>query len=593
MSAADSAHAGWATEAFLRLPGLTVLSVDAHGLVRAVGGETARSLGLEGLLDQPLSAAPRHLRGPFTDVFTRTRVEGEAQRMVAASGLRIVGRSLPDGGAVLTATDVSTQLDNEALYAAERARYRAGPIVTYRCLAQAPWTIADISANVSAWGIQRETLIGKPFPVWVDPRDLSTTEAEAERQVLSGAQHFLLQYRIHTSDGGTRWIRDWNVVTRAPDGTPAWLDGYLVDITEVIESRALLQQALDSAQAGTFVWDFARQVMTWDARCRALYRLKEGTEPSYEAWMEAVHPDDLPALVADLPRVLAGLSDEAQYRVRAPDGWRVVHTWLAATRGGDDQPDRLIGTVRDVTEEVQARRGLERAVMALEQRNQDLQEFAYAASHDLQEPLRMVSTFVQLLSRRYQGRLDADADRYIGYAVDGAARMQGLIQELLGFARLGQDLPSKTPTALNLVVQLALNDLRASLDERDAKVTWDPLPMVPVDAPLMRRLFVNLIGNALKFRGERPPEVHISAREVDLGYEIDVVDNGIGFESEQAERIFAIFKRLHRADRYPGTGMGLAICRRIAERHSGTIRAEGRPGQGATFTVFLPMEVRT
>lgn len=591
MGEAESSRRLWAYDAFCRLPGLTCLAVDAQGVVRALGGETVRILGLEGMLDQPLSEAPRHLRGPLTDVFTRTRAEGDAARKVAASGIQIVGRSLPEG-AVLTATDVSEHLNNEALYAAERARFRAGPIVTYRCLAHAPWNIIEVSANVSNWGTRREALIGKPFPAWVDPRDVQATEAEAERQVMAGEQYFLLQYRINT-ETGTRWIRDWNVVTRAPDGSAAWLDGYLVDITELVESRALLQQALDSAEAGTFVWDFKRHTMYWDARCRVLYSLRDGVEPSYQAWVESVHPDDLAALEANLPRSLDGASDQSQYRVRGPNGWRVVHTWLTVTRDGENQPDRMIGTVRDVTDEVQARSGLERAVLALEQRNQDLQEFTYAASHDLQEPLRMVSTFVQLLSRRYIGRLDADADRYIGYAVDGAARMQGLIQELLEFARLGREQPSKARTSLATVVQMAIGDLRASLNERGASVTWDALPVLAIDTPLMRRLFVNLIGNALKFRGEQPPAVHVSAREVDNGYEIDVVDNGIGFESEHGERIFAIFKRLHRADRYPGTGMGLAICRRIVERHDGTIRAEGRPGQGATFTVFLPTEVRT
>lgn len=582
----------WAAEAFARLPGMSCLVVDAEGVVRALGGETLRALGLERLLDQPLSAAPARLRGALLDVLGQARGEGHGERVVAAAAVRILGRSVPEG-CLLTATDISELLGVQAVAAADRARFGAGPVVTYRCLARPPWTIADISANVAQWGVRREALLGQPFPAWVHPHDVEAAEAEAARQVDAGENHFLLQYRIHTHDGGVMWIRDWNVVTRGPDGQPAWLDGYLFDVTELNESRLHLQQALDSAQAGTFVWDFQHQTMRWDARCQSLYSLAEEVPPSYAAWAEAVHPEDLPGLEDNLPRVLTGESDESEYRVRGPQGWRIVRTWLSVMRDLQGQPLRLIGTVRDVTDEVEARQRLERAVSALEQRNQDLQEFAYVASHDLQEPLRMVSTFVQLLSRRYLGRLDADADRYIGYAVDGASRMQALIRELLDFARLGQDRSARVPTPLASVVQEALGDLRASLDDHGAVVTWGPLPTLRVEPGQLRRLFVNLVGNALKFRGAEPPRVRISARAVPGGHEIDVVDNGIGFESEHAERIFAIFKRLHRHDRYPGTGMGLAICRRIAERHDGTIRAEGRPGQGATFTVFLPAEVRT
>ncbi len=220
--------------------------------------------------------------------------------------------------------------------------------------------------------------------------------------------------------------------------------------------------------------------------------------------------------------------------------------------------------------------------------NHDLEQFAYVASHDLQEPLRMVSSYTQLLAKRYKGQLDADADEFIAYAVEGAARMQTLINDLLAYSRVGlRGKPfERTPTAD--VLEQALAGLQIALQEQAALVTHDNLPVVAGDASQLVQLFQNLIGNAIKFRGEAPPRVHVSARDAGREWVFAVRDNGIGFDPQFAERIFVIFQRLHTRAEYPGTGIGLAICKKIVERHGGRIWVESRTGEGATFYFTLP-----
>jgi PAS domain S-box-containing protein len=251
--------------------------------------------------------------------------------------------------------------------------------------------------------------------------------------------------------------------------------------------------------------------------------------------------------------------------------------------------------VRDITDRKRAEQQLKQTAAALAQQtadlarsNAELQQFAYVASHDLQEPLRMVASYTQLLARRYRGRLDADADEFIAFAVDGAPRRQRLINDLLAYSRVGTQGRPLEPVACDRVLDQVLADLGAAIAESGAVITRDPLPLVRADPLQLGQLFQNLLSNAIKFRGSAPPRIHVGAAREGDRWRLWVQDSGIGIAPEYAERIFAIFQRLHTQQEYPGTGIGLAICKKIVERHGGRIWVESAPGQGATFYFTLP-----
>jgi PAS domain S-box-containing protein len=269
-------------------------------------------------------------------------------------------------------------------------------------------------------------------------------------------------------------------------------------------------------------------------------------------------------------------------------------------RGAHDELDRR---VRERTAELEERNAqlqqeiherrraeklLAEQARELARSNADLEQFASVASHDLQEPLRMVASYTQLLGKRYRNRLDGDADEFMGFIVDGALRMQRLINDLLTFSRVGSRGKGFQPVDLATSVAQVRINLRAAIDESGARISTGTLPVVNADATQMEQLLQNLIGNAIKFRKGPAPRVHIDARREDAAWRIEVQDDGIGIDARYAERIFVIFQRLHTAAEYPGTGIGLAICKKIVERHGGQIGVQSTPGEGTSFSFTLP-----
>jgi light-regulated signal transduction histidine kinase (bacteriophytochrome) len=234
---------------------------------------------------------------------------------------------------------------------------------------------------------------------------------------------------------------------------------------------------------------------------------------------------------------------------------------------------------------------LREAQQDLERSNQELEQFAYVASHDLQEPLRKVASFTQLLQQRYGGRLDDRADQYIGFAVDGATRMQTLINDLLAFSRVGRFEQPHGDVDCNELVERARADLATAIEESGATIEAEPLPTVRGDASLLRLVFGNLIGNGIKFRGDAAPVIRLSAERDDGFWRLRCADNGIGIDPVYADRIFVIFQRLHSRSSYEGTGIGLAMCRKIVEYHGGRMWLDTDGREGAAFCFTLPSHV--
>jgi PAS domain S-box-containing protein len=306
-----------------------------------------------------------------------------------------------------------------------------------------------------------------------------------------------------------------------------------------------------------------------------------------------VHPDDAEELqqnIVDLITRGENRAVSAEYRVKHKE---LDYRWVSDNRSvvcdDENMPVAIVGSLRDITERKNAEAKLKQTMAELTRSNTELEQFAYVASHDLQEPLRMVASYTQLLGRRYKGKLDADADEFIGYAVDGATRMQSLINDLLAYSRVGTRGKPFEPTNCEDVFNNAITNLRVAIEEHAAVVTHERLPTVLADMTQMVQLFQNLIGNAIKFHSDRRPEVHVEARRNDAEWLFSVRDNGIGIAPEHYERIFVIFQRLHGREEYPGTGIGLAVCKRIVERHKGRIWVESEVGKGSTFYFTIPV----
>jgi PAS domain S-box-containing protein len=358
----------------------------------------------------------------------------------------------------------------------------------------------------------------------------------------------------------------------------------------VKELNAKLDLALSNASIGVWEWDISTNAINWDERMENIFGIKPGTfEGNYDAFESFLVDED----IAHVRKGISSALDfdapfETVYRIKLKNGdIKHINAKALVNRDHEGKPFRMTGVCFDITE---MKKGAEQNLFKLNEEllrsNKELEQFAYVASHDLQEPLRMISSFTQLLSQRYKDKLDHDADEFIQFAVEGANRMQRLINDLLEYSRVETKGKSLSETDMQNVLGHAINNLKLIINEKAALITNDELPVVLADAGQIIQLLQNLLGNSLKFC-EISPKIHISAVEEKEYFQFSVKDNGIGIEPQYFDRIFSIFQRLHQKEEYEGTGIGLAICRRIVERHGGKIWVESIPGIGTTFKFTL------
>jgi PAS domain S-box-containing protein len=359
------------------------------------------------------------------------------------------------------------------------------------------------------------------------------------------------------------------------------------------KSEERLRLALEAADLGTWSLDLTTDSAVRSLRHDEIWGYSE-LQPQwgYEIAMQQVLQEDRSIVEEAHARAeeTGTLSFEA--RVRWPDG--SIH-WIAphgrVSYDSEGRPVRITGVVGEITGRKRAEQEREQLIAELERSNRELEQFAYISSHDLQEPLRMVTSYMQLLEKRYSGRLDEKSDKYINYAVEGAQRMQKLIEGLLAYSRIGTRGADFKPVVMNNVVDSAAANLKLSMLESDAVLTKEDLPLVYGDEPQLIQLLQNLLGNSIKFRkSDVAPKIHIAAQRKGHEWVFSVSDNGIGISPEYFDRIFQIFQRLHSRQEYPGTGIGLALCKRIIERHYGRIWVESAPGEGSTFFFTIPVQ---
>jgi PAS domain S-box-containing protein len=455
-------------------------------------------------------------------------------------------------------------------------------------------------------GLPATKLIGKPgftslLPcVQEDGSPLDPRERPTRRTVGAGQPLTGLVLGIRRDGGAITWLLVNTGFLRRPGEEDYYgIVTTVADITAqrgaeaaVRDSEALFRTSFELASSGIAHVDLDGRFMRVNRRLTEILGYPE-SELRGRSVKEVSYAEDRNLTDTQRARVRAGELESVRFEKRyVHKNGRVVwvNLGVALVRDRSGTPQYEIAMFDDITERKQAEAALRDAHEELQRSNSELEQFAYVASHDLQEPLRMVSSYTQLLGRRYGDKLDADAREFMAYIVDGAMRMKQLIEDLLAYSRVGTKGKDFRPVEVEKPVRRAITNLKAAIEESGASVTYDPLPTLPADEMQLAQLFQNLMGNALKFRSASVPRIHIEVSEKPDHFEFAVRDNGIGIEPQYFERIFMVFQRLHNKGEYPGTGIGLAICKKVVERHGGHIRVESRPGEGSAFIFTLPKQ---
>ncbi|WP_122088961.1 PAS domain-containing sensor histidine kinase [Halalkalicoccus subterraneus] len=433
----------------------------------------------------------------------------------------------------------------------------------------------------------------------IHPEDRAGVKRDV-REALEAGEQYQTTYRVETAGDGIRWIWEQGGGVDAPDGTVEYLDGYLTEITDIVEieeelrrEKAFTESALDAQPDLFYVFAPDGTILRWNDR------YNEVTGYTDEE-IQSMHPIDFIA-DEDVPQVLdtveALTDDHESVSIEATlvskDGTHIPYEFTGSVIEDIGEPTfdtheadvYICGTGRDISQRVTAERERQEAITELERSNAELERFAYVASHDLKEPLRMIRSYLDLIQRRYESELDEDADEFITYAVDGAERMRQMIDDLLTYSRVGTDDITLQSVDCNAVLDRVIDALRLSIEETDADITVEPLPTIEADDQQLGQLFQNLVSNAIAYAGDSSPSVRISASDRGDEWRFSVSDSGVGIEPDMTDEVFEIFSS---GSASSSTGIGLAICQKIIRRHDGEIWVESEPGVGSTFHFTVP-----
>jgi PAS domain S-box-containing protein len=433
-----------------------------------------------------------------------------------------------------------------------------------------------------------------------------------QQQALKFGLPFSGEYRLSSGKSETEsWVKIKSTPILDENGTPRLVISVLRNITQrkffddemasllaiIAQERERLQTIMsnvpgiiwedmsrpDAQDANiSFISDYAEELLGYPV---------ETWKESANFWSKIIPPEVLPQVIEQTLQIASEQdSGLLQFPVLTQDGRTLeMEAYISFVRNSDGGVAGVRGAMIDISDRKQRERLLEKTTEELRRSNAELQQFAYVASHDLQEPLRMVASYLQLIERRYTPLLDESGREFIFYAVDGASRMKTLINDLLAFSRVQTQQRTFVPLESAEALQTALQNLKVVIEENHVKIVYEMLPQVYGDPVLIAQLLQNLISNAIKFRRLDTVDITLSVKRVDGGWwQFSLTDNGIGIQQEYFERIFAIFQRLHTREQYPGTGIGLAICKRVIERHGGSIWLESMVGVGTTFHFTLP-----
>lgn len=427
--------------------------------------------------------------------------------------------------------------------------------------------------------------------------DRAGVAALIERALDSG-QGFDTEFRLLRPDGDVRHVALHGKCIVDEAGNVEAVFGIKLDLTEhklaaeaLRERESLIRSILQSSAIGIITIDEQGRVESFNDRAEALfgYTREEVIGQNINRLMPPPYRGEHDGYLDTYGRTgqakIIGLGRDVV--ARRKDGTTFpIHLSVSENNLGSRR--LYTGMVIDITERKAAEEALQGYIEALKLSNEELEHFAYVASHDLQEPLRTVSSFARLLQQRYGEQFDADADEFIDFIVEGTERMQALIKALLSYSRVGRQDLKRMPVSVEKLVQRTLDGLRSMIDEAGAEISLSSFPTVRADPVLLGLVLQNLISNAIKFRGAAPLRIHISCEKTGTMWRFAVCDNGIGIDMSYRDRIFEVFKRLHSRRKYAGTGIGLAVCKKIVERHGGRIWVESEPGKGATFLFTLP-----